>query len=61
MAIVKTKIELSENELKEVLAKHFRLELKDSILTVLKYDGERGQSGYTEIHFEAKPLENNPE
>ncbi len=53
------KIEISENELKEILAKEFNLKLNNLKLKVHHYEGNQREPEYTKIIIESERKTNN--
>lgn len=56
MPIEKTKLEFSEKDLKELIAKEYNLKLEGMYLNVSHYEGNARESSSTTIHVESVKL-----
>lgn len=52
MPIIKTKIELNEKDLIELIAEKYNLDIAKTSINVYKYDGEGREPGYTTVIVE---------
>lgn len=56
MPKITTSIELSEQELAEILAKHFNVNSAEASVSVYKYSGDQRDPGYTKIIFQSSTV-----
>jgi len=53
---IKTKITITEKDLKQILVKQFGLDENTTTVVIHKYDGDQREPSYTNIVVEGKPL-----
>jgi hypothetical protein len=56
---IKTKIELDEKDLKELIAEKFNLNKETTTISINKYNGDGREASYTNIIVEGEKSDNN--